>query len=123
MKSAVNFFLKNGDIVVVNQISVGFETVLRNADQKVSVLKNATQYAKDTLVQEGIFTEWNADKLFKKVKVGICPAMDGFPEFVRFSHEDLMDAMKDPSTRNIIAGSDIYAMAYDELHLPYVKYC
>ena len=38
MKSAVNFFLKNGDIVVVNQISVDFETGLRNADQKASIV-------------------------------------------------------------------------------------
>ncbi len=123
MKSAVNFFLKNGDIVVVNQISVDFEKVMRSAEQKRNILKSATQYAMDTLVQERIFTEWNADKLFKKVKVGICPAMDGFPEFVRFSHEDLMDAMNDPTTRDDIVGSDIYAIAYDELHLPYAKYC
>ena len=123
MKSAVNFFLKNGDIVVVNQISVDFENVLRSVDQKKSIIKNAIQYAKDILVQEHIFTEWNADKLFRKVKIGICPAMDRFPEFVRFSHEDLMNAMEDSSTRENIVNSDIYAMAYDELHLPYAKYC
>ena len=44
MKSAVNLFLKNGDIVVINQISVDFETGLKNADQKASIVKNATQY-------------------------------------------------------------------------------
>ena len=123
MKSAVNFFLKNGDIVVVNQISVDFVNELKTADQKASIIKNATQYAKCTLVQERIFTEWNADKLFKKIKVGICPAIDGFPEFVRFSHEDLVNAMNDPSTRDTIVRSDVYAIAYDELHLPYAKYC
>ena len=108
---------------MINQISVDFETGLKNADQKASIVKNATQYAKEALVKEGIFTEWNADKLFKKVKVGICPALDEFPEFVRFSHEHLVNAMDDPTTRDNIVRSDVYAMAYDELHLPYAKYC
>ena len=96
MKSAVSFFLSNGDIVVVNKMSMDFENEMRTMDQKMKVLKEAIQIAKDNLVRECIFTEWQVEKMFKKPKMGISPFWAKLPEFVWIPREGFEEYFKDP---------------------------
>ena len=66
MKSAVSFFLNNGDIVLVNKISVDFERDVKSFDQKKDFVKNAKQLAKKFLVRECGFSGCDVEKLMNK---------------------------------------------------------
>ena len=91
MKSAVSFFLNNGDIVLVNRIPVNFEKELKTFEQKKNIVKIAKQLAKKFLVREYGFSGWNVEKLMNKCKIGICSAYDDLDDYERFSHDDLVN--------------------------------